>query len=129
VPNDVNELCSRIIGSAIEVHRSMGPGLLEKVYLKCLCYELSSQGLSYTVEQAIPLVYKGVQLETGFRADLIVEDKVIVELKSVSEMSPVFEAQLISYLTLSGLPSGLLLNFNVVQMRDGIKRLFPRRHV
>lgn len=124
--SDIDELCSRIIGSAIEVHKSLGPGLLEKVYLRCLCYELESQGLSYAVEQAIPLKYKGVHLDTGFRADLVVENKVIVELKSVTEMNPIFDAQLISYLSLSGLPAGLLLNFNVVLMKDGVKRLFPR---
>ncbi|HPS38562.1 MAG TPA: GxxExxY protein [Candidatus Cloacimonadota bacterium] len=123
---EVNKLCAQIIGAAIEVHKHMGPGLLEKVYLKCLCSELDSLRLSYTVEQAIPLVYKGTPLDMGFRADLIVENKVIVELKSVTEMNPLFDAQLISYLTLSGLPTGLLINFNVGLLKDGIKRLFPK---
>ena len=121
-------ICDRIIGAAIEVHRNMGPGLLEKVYMQCLKKELHDRGLSYETERSIPLIYKGAKLDTDFRADLIVENQVIVELKSVQNLNPVFEAQLISYLKISGLPTGLLINFNVPRLKEGIRLLFPIRN-
>ncbi|HOH46564.1 MAG TPA: GxxExxY protein [Candidatus Cloacimonadota bacterium] len=124
---NLDSLCQKIIGAAIEVHKTMGPGLLEKIYLQCFCKELDIRGLMYEREKQIPLVYKGQLLDAGLRADLIVENLVIVELKSVLDLNHVFEAQLISYLTLSGMPTGLLINFNVPSLKDGIKRLFPIR--
>ncbi len=124
---NLDSLCQKIIGAAIEVHKTMGPGLLEKIYLQSFCKELDIRGLMYEREKQIPLVYKGQLLDAGLRADLIVENLVIVELKSVLDLNHVFEAQLISYLTLSGMPTGLLINFNVPSLKDGIKRLFPIR--
>ena len=125
--NMVDELCHEIIGASIEVHKLFGPGLLERIYCQCLCRELTLRGLSYNTEVPIPLIYKGTQLDTTFKADLIIEDTVIVELKFVLEMNPIFEAQLISYLTLSKKPTGLLINFNVPVLKNGIKRLFPKQ--
>ena len=125
--HQVDDLCYEIIGASIEVHKIIGPGLLEKIYLQCLCRELNIRGLSFCTEYPIPLVYKGVRLEAEFRADLLVEDLVIVELKAVNEMNPVFEAQLISYITLAEKPTGLLINFNVPILKDGVKRLFPQK--
>ena len=110
--NMVDELCHEIIGASIEVHKLFGPGLLERIYSQCLCRELTLRGLSYNTEVPIPLIYK---------------DTIIVELKSVLEMNPIFEAQLISYLTLSKKPTGLLINFNVPVLKNGIKRLFPKQ--
>lgn len=124
---NLDSLCQKIIGAAIEVHKTMGPGLLEKIYLQSFCKELDIRGLMYEREKQIPLVYEGQLLDAGLRADLIVENLVIVELKSVLDLNHVFEAQLISYLTLSGMPTGLLINFNVPSLKDGIKRLFPIR--
>ena len=118
----VDELCHEIIGASIEVHKLFGPGLLERIYSQCLCRELTLRGLSYNTEVPIPLIYKGTQLDITF-----VEDTIIVELKSVLEMNPIFEAQLISYLTLSKKPTGLLINFNVPVLKNGIKRLFPKQ--
>jgi GxxExxY protein len=123
----VDELCHEIIGASIEVHKLFGPGLLERIYSQCLCRELTLRGLSYQTEVPIPLLYKDTVLDTVYKADLIVEDTVIVELKSVVEMNPLFEAQLISYLTLSKKPTGLLINFNVPVLKNGIKRLFPKQ--
>ncbi|MDD2229510.1 MAG: GxxExxY protein [Candidatus Cloacimonetes bacterium] len=117
-------MCGRIIGACIEVHKALGPGLMEKVYVQCLCRELTLQGLKYTSEFPVKLNYKGVQLDITLRADLLVEDTVLVEIKAVNEWNTVYEAQLISYLKLTDKPAGLLVNFNVPIMKDGIKRLF-----
>ena len=122
---ELDRLCHKIIGAAIEVHKTMGPGLLEKIYVQCLCLELNTLGLSIEREKPIPLMYKGIKLGADFKADIVVEDRLIVEIKAVTEMNPLYEAQLISYLTLSGLPTGLLINFNVILLKDGIRRLFP----
>lgn len=122
----IDEICHEVIGACIEVHKILGPGLLEKIYAQCLCRELTLRNFKYTKEFRIPLVYKGQELDADFRADLLVENDVLIELKSVNEMNPVFEAQLISYLTLANKPTGLLINFNVPVLRQGIKRLFPK---
>jgi GxxExxY protein len=118
-----NSLTDAIIGAAISVHRELGPGLLESVYEKCLAFELADQGFSATTQQEIPLTYKGLALESGFRADLIIENKVLVELKSVDQILPVHTAQVLTYLKLSNLRTGLLINFNVQLLKNGIKRL------
>ena len=118
-----NSLTDAIIGAAITVHRELGPGLLESVYEKCLALELTKSGLQTTSQKEIPLTYKGLALESGFRADLIIENKVLVELKSVDQILPVHTAQVLTYLKLSNLRTGLLINFNVQLLKNGIKRL------
>lgn len=111
-----------VIGAAIEVHKSLGPGLLESAYESCLCHELIQRGVSVQRQHPLPLIYKGVQIDCGYRLDLLVENCVIVELKSVEQVKPIHEAQLLSYLKLSGCTVGLLLNFNSMRMVDGITR-------
>jgi GxxExxY protein len=118
----LNEITEIIIGAAISVHRALGPGLLESVYLACLIYELIATDLKIETQRALPVVYRGVRLECGFRADLIVEGCVIVEVKSIERLAPVHQAQMITYLRLSGCSLGLILNFNTKLMKDGIKR-------
>jgi GxxExxY protein len=118
-----NSLTDAIIGAAITVHRELGPGLLESVYEKCLALELTKSGLQIAAQKEIPLTYKGLALESGFRADLIVENKVLIELKSIDQLLPVHTAQVLTYLKLSNLRTGLLINFNVPLLKNGIKRL------
>ena len=112
-----------IIGASIDVHRELGPGLLESTYEACLAYELVQRGLKVERQKPLPVVYKGLKLDVGYRVDLLVEDRVIVELKAVDRLEPIHEAQLLSYLRLSGCKVGLLINFNVRVLRDGLKRL------
>jgi GxxExxY protein len=116
-------LTERIIGFAIEVHRRLGPGLLESAYEECLCYELSQDGLRFQRQVPLPVVYKSVRLDCGYRLDIVVEDNVVIELKAVERLMPIHEAQLITYPKLSGIPTGLLLNFNTPVLREGIPRL------
>jgi GxxExxY protein len=111
-PHDNDPLTARIIGFAIEVHRQLGPGLLESAYEECLCYELCQDGLAVRRQVPLPVVYKAVRLDCGYRIDIVAEEAVIVELKTVERLIPVHEAQLLTYLRLSGLRTGLLLNFN-----------------
>jgi len=118
-----NTLTSEIIASAIEVHRRLGPGLLESAYEACLVYELRKRGLKAFSQVGLPVIYDEVHLDVGYRIDVLVEDAVIIELKAVEKVIPLHEAQLISYLKLSGKKVGLLLNFNVTRLKDGIKRL------
>jgi len=113
---------SPIIGAAIEVHRFLGPGLLESAYEECLCHELYLRGLSFERQVALPVSFKGLQLDCGYKIDLVVERKVIIELKAVEEILPVHEAQLLTYLKLSGKHVGLLINFNVALLTRGIIR-------
>lgn len=120
--DDVNKLTEKIIGAAIEVHRHLGPGLLESAYEACLMYELEQLGLRVEQQKSLPIIYKEIQLEQGYRIDLLVEDAVVIELKAVDEVIPVHEAQILSYLKLSGCQVGLLLNFNVKLLKDGIRR-------
>ena len=120
---DINQLSSKIIGSAIEVHKTLGPGLLESTYQKCLSHELRLRGISCEDEKPLPLVYKGEKLECGYRLDIVVENAIIVELKSCEKLEPIHKAQLLTYLKLPDLKLGLLLNFNVPLMRDGIVRV------
>lgn len=121
-----NELSSIIIGAAIEVHKQLGPGLLESSYEICLAYELKQKGLHVKTQIPLPIIYKEVNLETGYRIDIIVEKKVIIEVKAVDEFSNIHLAQILTYLKLSELKLGLLLNFNVAKMSDGIKRVVNR---
>jgi len=119
----INELTSKIIGAAIEVHTILGPGLLESAYEKCLCYELGQRGLRFDRQRSLPIMYKEHQLDCGYRLDVVVQNTVILELKSCDQIEPIHKAQLLTYLRLSGLKLGLLLNFNVPVMRDGITRI------
>ena len=118
----IHEITEAIIGAAIEVHRARGPGLLESAYLQCLCRELQLRGLPFLCEQPLPLVYKGLRLDCGYRVDLIVADTVVVELETVDHLARVHDAQLLTYLRLGGWKVGLLINFNVALLRDGIHR-------
>jgi GxxExxY protein len=121
VEND--PLTQQIIGFAIEVHRQLGPGLLESAYEECLCYELHQAAIAFRRQVPLPVVYKAVRLDCGYRMDLVIRDKVIVELKTVERLLPVHEAQLLTYLKLSGIPTGLLLNFSSAVLKDGLRRL------
>ena len=116
------ELTERIIGAAIEVHRALGPGLLESAYEQCLCHELALRGLRFRRQVDLPVNYKGVHLDCGYRLDIVVEEQVIIELKSVDATAPIHEAQLVTYLRLSGKRVGLMINFNVKLLIDGITR-------
>jgi GxxExxY protein len=117
------QLTGRIIGAAIKIHRRLGPGLLESAYESCLACELDLQGLRVVRQKAVPLVYEQVKLDCGFRADLVVENRVVVDLKCKEQVHPVDEVQLLSHLRLLGLQVGLLMNFHVVCLRDGIRRI------
>jgi len=121
IENDT--LTEQIIGAAIHVHSELGPGLLESTYETCLCHELALNNLKVERQKAIPIFYKGIKLDAGYRLDLVVEDQVIVEIKAVSELLPVHEAQLLSYLKQVGGGRGLLINFNVKLLKHGIRRL------
>lgn len=121
IPRDA--LTEKIIGAAIEVHRALGPGLLESVYQECLALELGLQGLRFQSQQELPLNYKGLSLDAAYRLDLVVEQAVVIELKAVERLLPLHEAQLLTYLKLGGYSLGLLLNFNVPVLKDGIKRM------
>jgi GxxExxY protein len=120
---DLNEISGEIVDASIQVHSALGPGLLESAYQTCLAYELRQRGSTVRTQVAIPIVYKGITVPVGYRVDLVVEESVIVELKTVASLLPIHEAQLLTYLRLSDRRLGLLLNFHVALMRDGIKRL------
>ena len=119
----LDQITRRIISAAIEVHRHLGPGLLESAYETCLVFELKQLGFTVEHQKPLPVVYKGIVLDCGYRLDLIVEDAVIVELKAVEQMVSIFEAQLLSYLRLTGKKVGLLINFHVPALKNGIKRI------
>ena len=119
----LNQLTETIIGAAIEVHRALGPGLLESAYEACLAFELTQRGLKVEQQKPLPIIYREVNLDCGYRLDLLVEDAVIVEIKAVARLAPIHQAQLLSYLKLSGCKVGLLLNFNVEIMKSGIRRV------
>jgi GxxExxY protein len=119
---DKDPITDKIIGCAIEVHKELGPGLLESVYEECLQYELLNNGLFVERQKNIPLIYKNKKLESNLVLDLLVDNSVVIELKSVDSLKPIHEAQLISYLKLSGIHTGLLINFNVKYLIDGVKR-------
>ncbi len=119
----INSITDRSISAAIAVHRELGPGLLESAYEACLVYELIQHGLSVERQKSVPVTYRGVKIDCGYRIDLLVEDKVVVELKAVERLEPIHEAQLLSYLKLSGYQIGLLINFNVRMLKQGIRRL------
>ena len=119
---DVNRVTEAIIGAAIEVHKALGPGLLESAYEMCLCRELELRGITFKRQVDLPVVYKGIELDCGYRLDLLVENQVVVEIKAVENLLPIYEAQLITYLKLGGWQVGLIINFNVPVLKQGIVR-------
>ncbi len=119
----LNRITEQIIGSAMDVHRALGPGLLESAYEACLMFELVSRGLKAEQQRALPVVYRDVKLDCGYRLDLVVENSVVIELKAVDQLLPIHRAQLLSYLKLSGLKVGLLINFHTKMLKDGVVRL------
>jgi GxxExxY protein len=123
---ELNDISGAIVDSAMKVHTALGPGLLETPYEPCLAFELSDRGLRVRTQVALPVVYRGVKLDAGYRLDLLVEDSVIVELKAAESVLPIHEAQLLSYLKFSDKKLGLLINFNVVHLRNGIRRMVNR---
>jgi GxxExxY protein len=128
----LDQISRRIIGAAIEVHRHLGPGLLESAYQSCLVFELRQQGLRVEEQKPLPVTYKEVKLDCGYRLDLVVEDEIIVEVKAIEKLLPIHEAQLLSYLRLSNKKVGLLMNFHVPVLKDGLKRIvneFPDARV
>jgi GxxExxY protein len=126
-PSAYSELTRKILGAAIEVHRNLGPGLLESAYEQCLELELAAQKLRFARERVVPIIYKGNAVEARYRIDLIVEDRVVIEVKAVTALERVHEAQVLTYLRLSNCPVGLLINFNVPRLIDGVKRLLNAR--
>jgi len=119
---DLNTITERIIGAAIEVHKALGPGLMESAYEECLCRELALRGIGVERQLPLPVEYKGVRLDCSYRLDLLVEQSVVVEIKSLSSIEPIHEAQLLTYLKLGGWKLGMLINFNVPALKDGIRR-------
>jgi GxxExxY protein len=118
-----DSLTEKVIGAAIEVHRALGPGLLESAYVECLCYELSSAGLVFRKQVELPVLYKKVKLDCGYRMDIVVSESLVLEIKTVEKLLPIHQAQLLTYLRLSGLRTGLLINFSVPVLKNGIKRM------
>jgi len=118
-----DSLTEKVIGAAIEVHRALGPGLLESAYVECLCYELSCTGLVFRKQVELPVLYKKVKLDCGYRMDIVVSESLVLEIKTVEKLLPIHQAQLLTYLRLSGLRTGLLMNFNVPVLKNGIKRM------
>ena len=119
---EFDELSNRVIGCALEVHRELGPGLLESTYEQCLGHELKLNGIRFELQHPLPVKYKGVRLDCGYRVDVLVEGNLIIELKSVEQIKGIHEAQLLTYMRLAGMKIGLLINFNVTKLKNGIKR-------
>lgn len=123
---DTNDLTREVIGAAMSVHSSLGPGLLESAYRVCLCHELGLRGIAHAAEVALPITYRGCTVNAGYRVDIVVDNRVIVEVKAVARTTAVHEAQLLSYLRMSGRPVGLLINFHVTHLRHGLTRMVNR---
>jgi GxxExxY protein len=120
---EINHLTGEVIGAAIEVHKNLGPGLLESAYEECLCRELDLRSITYERQKPLPVEYKGVRLDCGYRLDLVVAGKLIVELKAVESLLPIHKAQVLTYLKLTGIKTGLIINFNVSALKDGVQRI------
>ena len=118
----INQITEKIIGGAIEIHKVLGPGLLESAYEECLAFELQNAGLTIERQKPVPVVYKGIKLDCGYRIDILVEDTVLIELKAVDAFNPVHEAQILTYMKFSKKSIGLLINFNVALLKNGLKR-------
>jgi GxxExxY protein len=123
IPEETERIAKAVIDAAFAVHKALGPGLLESVYEVCLCHELSKRGIPFRSQATLPVVYDGVRLDAGLRLDILAGEAVVVELKAVEKHNPLFEAQLLTYLKLTGHRLGLLINFNVPLLKDGIKRM------
>jgi GxxExxY protein len=123
MPEDINKLTESVIGLAIEVHKNLGPGLLESAYRDCLAHEFKLNGILFEKERPLPVHYKGMDLDCGYRIDMIIEKRLVLELKTVEFILPVHKAQLLTYLKLSGIKTGLLINFNTALVKDGIVRM------
>ncbi|MFQ5786995.1 MAG: GxxExxY protein [Thermodesulfobacteriota bacterium] len=123
IPPDVEHIVTIILDSAFKVHRALGPGLLENVYEVCLCHELTKAGIKFQRQIELTIIYDGIKLNSGLRLDVLVEEQVVLELKAVESMIPVYEAQILTYLKLTGKRLGLLINFNVPLLKDGIKQI------
>ena len=119
---EINELTGLILKKDFEIHTVLGPGLLESAYEECLCYELAQCNISVEIQKALPIIYKGIKVDAGYRLDIVVNNSVVIELKSVETLHPIHTSQLITYLKLSNIKYGLLINFNVKSLKDGIKR-------
>ena len=126
-PFGTNDITADIIGSAIEVHKALGPGLLESAYAACLTLELTERGHTIDLKKPVPLVYKTVRLDSAYQLDMLVDGRIIVELKSINALAAIHEAQMLTYLRLTGCPLGLLINFNVPILKEGIQRVFNAR--
>ena len=120
---DIEATASKIVNSALKVHKTLGPGLLESVYQKCLAHELENEGLNVRCEVPVPVRYNDISIDAGFRADMIIDDSIIIENKTVDQINPIHEAQLLTYLKVSNIQLGFLLNWNVTLMKNGIKRM------
>jgi GxxExxY protein len=118
---EFSELSNRVIGCAIEVHRALGPGLLESTYEQCLAHELKMNGIQFLLQHPLPVDYKGIRLDCGYRVDVLVQNEIILELKSVEQLLGIHEAQLLTYMKLAGIRQGFLINFNVKRLKDGLK--------
>ena len=118
---EFSELSNRVIGCAIEVHRALGPGLLESTYEQCLAHEFKLSGIQFLLQHPLPVDYKGIRLDCGYRVDVLVENEIILELKSVEQLLGIHEAQLLTYMKLAGIRQGFLINFNVKRLKDGLK--------
>lgn len=123
IPPETEAMAAKVVEAAFRVHSALGPGLLESVYEACLCRELSKQDITFQTQVSLPVVYDGLRLDAGLRLDMLVAEAIIIELKAVERMLPLFEAQLLTYLKLTGLRLGLLINFNVPLIKDGIRRI------
>ena len=123
LPPDLEDLAAALVDSAFKVHRTLGPGLLESVYESCVCIELTRRGISYERQAPMPLVYEGVNVDGGFRLDLLVEKSVVMEIKAVEKLMPIHQSQVLTYLKLANLRLGLLINFNVLMFKEGVKRI------
>lgn len=119
---DFDDLSNKVIGSALEVHKNLGPGLLENTYKQCLAYELSKAGINFKIESEVPIKYKEINISCGYRIDLLIDNKLIIELKSIEKINPIHEAQILTYMKLSSIKIGLLINFNEKLLKDGIRR-------
>lgn len=122
MPAYESDLSGRLIGLAIEVHRYLGPGLLESAYEECLCFELKQARLNFSRQVALPVIYKDIRLDCGYRMDLVVDNKVVIEIKSTERLQPIHDAQILTYLRLSNYKIGLLMNFNTTLLKDGLRR-------
>jgi len=123
LPSDLEDLATALVDSAFKVHQTLGPGLLESVYESCVCIELTRRGISYEKQAPMPLVYEGVNVDGGFRLDLLVEKSVVMEIKAVEKLLPIHHSQLLTYLKLANLRLGFLINFNVLMFKEGVKRI------